>query len=163
MATGGVLGNGTKVGFSISSPVTFTRVGQLINVDEFLQLVPDDVDTTVHSTSNIRTSISGMIEPPEFTMTLLADFDQATTTSHETLRQYQGGSGYAATQGVVIWFGVEIPVNKAQSSFRRIEFQAYVKTYGPSLPIDDVQKVEITVRFSGTGIAWYNAGASVIT
>lgn len=161
MALLGVLGNGTKVGFSISSPVSWTRVGQLKNIDEFLALIPEDVDTSVYSTSNIRTSMPGMIEPPEFRCTCLADFDPTTMPSHETIRQYQGGSGYA-TQGTVIWWRIEVPVNRAQSSFRAWEFEGYVKDFNPSLPLDDAQTLEFSVRFSGTGIGVYPPGASAI-
>lgn len=162
MALQGVLGNGTKLAYSVSSPVSWTRVGQLQNIDEFLALIPEDVDTTVYSTSNIRTSMPGMIEPPEGRFTCLADFDPATSPSHETIRQYQSGSGYA-TQGAVIWWRIEAPVNRAQTLFRAWEFEAYIKDFTPSLPIDDAQKLEFSIRFSGTGIGVYPVGASQIT
>lgn len=162
MATGGVIGNGSKVGYSATSPVSWTKVAQVQNVDEFLTLIADDLDTTVYSTSNIMTSAPGMIPAPTFTFTLLADLDQATTASHETLRQYSTGSGHA-NAGTTIWWRIEVPVNRAQTSFRAFEFQAYVKEWSPSIPIKDNQTIKLSAKFAGTGVAVYNAAASQIT
>lgn len=161
MATLGVLGNGSKIGYSITSPVSYVRVAQLMNIDKFIELVANVVDTTVMGTSNIMTGMPGMIPIPTFEFTLLADFDQATTASHETLRQYQAGSGLS-TAGATIWFRIEVPVNRAQSSFRAWEFQGFVNGFSPSVPIGDKQSVKMVVVFSGN-LAVYNAGASIIS
>lgn len=148
MATGGVIGNGSKLGYSAASPVTFTRVGQIMNFDKFIDLVPADVDTTVHSSSNIMTSIAGMIAAPEFSFTCLADFDPATMPSHETLRQYQSGSGFSVA-GSSLYFRVEVPVVANQGFFRAWEFQAYVKSLVITVPISGVQKLQMALKFTG--------------
>lgn len=150
MATGGVLGNGTKVGFSTSSPVSWTRVGQLMNIDSFLSLVPADVDTTVYSTSNIMTSMPGMIDTPEMAFTVLSDWNPSTSAAQETLRQYQSGSGLS-TAGSTLYWRVEVPTDRGQTSslFRAWEFQAFVKDMTPNIPIGDKQTTQFTVRFAG--------------
>lgn len=160
MALQGVLGNGSKVGFSVSSPVSYTKIGQLMNIDKFLELVANIVDTTIMSTSNIMTGMPGMIPIPTFEFTLLADFDQATSPSHESLRQYSAGSGLS-NAGTVLWFRTEIPVNRAQTSFRAWEFQGFVNGYSPAVPIGDKQTVKVTVVFSGS-YSVYNAAASIL-
>jgi hypothetical protein len=163
MATGGVLGNGTKVGISSSgtSPITYTKVGQLMDIPTWLQLIAADVDTTVHGTSNIKTSMPGMIDPPDFGMMLLSDHDPSTSPTHETLRKAQQGSG-DVTAGNDIYFRVEIPVNRQQTLFRAWNFAAYVKEYTPSAPIDDKQTTQVTVRYSGSYSVDSGAGASLI-
>lgn len=150
MATGGVIGNGTKVGFSenSTSPVTYLNVGQLLNIDQFLQLVADDVDNTVMGTSNIMTSMPGMIPAPEFQFTLLSDHDPATSPRHETLRKYQSGSGDASA-GSNLLFRVEVPTNRAKTLFRGWQFTAYVKQYSANTPIGDKQTTQITAKFAG--------------
>lgn len=150
MATGGVLGNGTKVGFATTSPVTWTRVGQLMNIDSFMSLVPADVDTTVYGTSNIMTSMPGMIDPPEMQFTCLSDHNPSTSASLETLRQYQSGSGHA-NAGSTLYWRVEVPTDRGQTSslFRAWEFQAFVKDLANSVPIGDKQTTQFTLRFAG--------------
>lgn len=155
MATGGVLGNGTKVGFSATSPVSWTRVGQLMDISKFLQLVANLVDTTVHSTSNIMTTMPGMIPAPDTELMLLADHDAATSPSHESLRAYQ-------VAGTTIYWRFEVPVNRAQTSFRAWEFQGFVKEYSLDTKIADKQTTKVTITFAG-GYSVYPAGASAIT
>jgi hypothetical protein len=162
MALLGVIANGTKVAYSASSPVSWTRIGQLRNIPTFISLVADDLDTTVHSTSSIMTSAPGMIPPPEVQMELLADLDPVTSPAHETMRQYSVG-GQHANSGATIWLRIEVPSNRAQSAFRAWEFQCYVKDFTiPSLNPPELTLFNVTVKFSGN-LAVYNPGASQIT
>lgn len=155
MATGGVLGNGTKVGFSAASPVSWTRIGQVMDVTKFIQLISNLVDTTVYSTSNIMTTMPGMIPPPDVEFMLLADHDAATSPSHESLRAYQ-------LAGTTVYFRFEVPVNRAQSSFRAWEFQAFVKEYSLDVKIADKQTTKVTITFAG-GYSVYPAAASAMS
>lgn len=156
MATGGNIGNGTKVAYSSSSPVSWIAVAQLLDIPQFLTLVSNDVDTTVHSTSRLMTSMPGMIPVPEVQLELLADLDQSTTASHETLRTLQSA-------GTTIWWRVEIPTNRTQTTFRAFEFQAYVKEWTPdATKIAEAQKLKVVLRYAGN-LAVYNAAASAIT
>lgn len=161
MALQGVLGNGTKIAFSATSPVTWTRIGQLMNIDKFPALTAAIIDTTVMGTSNQMTGMTGMIPIPSFEFTLLADLDQATSPAHETIRQYGAGS-VSSQAGTVIWFRIEAPVNRGQTSFRAFEFQGIVNGWDLSLPIADKQTLKITVVLASS-VQPYNAGASQIT
>ena len=156
MALGGVLGNGSKIAYSSSSPVSWTRVAQLANIDKFISLVANLVDTTVYSTSRIMTQMAGMIPAPTVEMTLEADLDPSTCASQEALRSLQDS-------GATIWWRIEVPVNRAQSSFRAWEFRGFVQNWSPELPIADRQMIKVTIVFDGDGVAVYNPGASQIT
>jgi len=149
MALLGVLGNGCKIAFSSSSPVSWTRVPQLMSIDSFLSLVPADVDVTVYGTSNLMQSMPGMIDPPEMQFTCLADHNPATAPALDSLRQYQSGSGHA-NAGATIYWRVEVPTDRGQTSslFRAWEFRGFVKDLTNSVPIGDKQTTQYTVRFS---------------
>lgn len=156
MAQGGVIGNNTKVGFSLTSPTSYTKIGQLMDLPKFISLVANLVDTTVHSPSRVMTSISGMIPTPEVQIKILADFDQATGTTLETLRGFQS----AGTTN--IWFRVEVPVSMAASpNFRAWEFQGSIREFTPTITIAGVQTVACTITYGGNLAVW-NAGASVL-
>jgi len=161
MALQGVLGNGSKFGYSITSPVSFVRVGQVMNYDKLLELVANVVDTTVHSTSNIMTGIPAMIPIPSFEFTVLADLDTATSPSHETLRQYSAGSGLS-TAGTSLYFRFEAPTTNAQTVFRAVEFRGFVNGYTLQTPIGDKQTIKFTLIFSG-GYSVYPPAASAMS
>lgn len=149
MAQGGVLGNGVRVGFSRTSPVSFTRVPQVIDV-EFPSEVPDKVDKTTHGTSKYKKNFPGMIEVGDLVIRCLADFDQVTGTVQEEMYDIQND------QEEVYW-RVEIPANRAQSRIRPFELYGYIADIRPGLPIEDKQTVEFVIVHSGEGITRYNA------
>lgn len=155
MAQGGVIGNGTKVGYSATSPTSYTKIGQLMDLPKFISLVRNLVDTTVHSTSFAMTSIPGMAPTPEVQLKVLADFDQATGPTLEALRGFQN----ASTTG--IWWRIEVPVQGAQTTFRAWEFQGAVREFTPTIQIAATQTVMVTITYGG-GLTVYNAAASVL-
>ena len=155
MATGGVLGNGCKVGFSANSPVSWTAVGQVLNV-ELPTLEADDVDITVHGTSRFKRSMAGMIEVSELTLELLADTDPATSAAHHTLWVYN-------QSGTTIWWRVEVPTDRNQSEYTPFEFQGLVKSWQLAAPIDDRQSLTVVVKFDGTSYSKYDPGSSAIS
>jgi hypothetical protein len=149
MATGGVLGNGVRVGYSAASPVSFTRVPQLLDVT-FPTFVYDEVDSTVHGTSKLKRSMPGMITVSEMTMTFLSDLDETTTASQQAL--------FALNQaGTSLWWRVEVPVNREQSKCVAFEFQGFVKSWEPSTPIEDRQTLQVVVKFDGDSFTKYAA------
>jgi hypothetical protein len=156
MAIGGVLGNGSKVGYSATSPVTFVRVAQLRDIPQFISLISNVVDTTVHSSSRLMTSMPGMIPAPEIGLDLLSDINPATTASHETLRTYQ-------ESGLTIFWAIEVPSDRTQSAFRRWEFQAYVKEWTLSTKIAEPQSTKVTLVYAGGLWVPAGVGASIIT
>jgi len=155
MAQGGMLGSGVKVGYSASSPVSWTSVGQILEAD-VPGLEPDEVETTVHGTSNFRRFMRGLIDISELRLVLLSDLDQATAVDQDALFDYQAA-------GTTLWWRVEIPVDRTRSAYTALEFQGWVKNWLPRAPIDDRQELEVSIRFDGTSFAKYAAGASAIS
>lgn len=161
MPLGGVIGNGSRVGYSVTSPPSYTRVGQLKDIKKFLALVANDVDTTVMgATNNIMTVAPGMIPSPTFSFTLMADLDPATSPTHEFLRNYHAASGQS-TAGTAIYFGIEVVVNRAQSIFRKWEFFGYVAGFSPSVSVSGLTTIDIDVKFQ-SGYSVYPPGAATI-
>lgn len=154
MATGGVLGNGCKVGFSASSPMSWTKVTQLVDI-EFPSLVADDVDVTVHSTSRFKRSMPGMIEVSDMTLNLVADVDPDTSASHNSLWTYR-------TNGTTIWWRIEVPADRTQSEYAAFEFQGAVKEMSLGTPIEDKQTWNVVVSFDGDSFTKYSPMASAL-
>lgn len=155
MATGGVLGNGVKVGYSANSPVSWTSVAQVLEVD-FPELTPDKVDTTVHGSSKWKRSMAGMIEVSDMTLTLLADTDPSTTPGHDALWDYNQSQ-------TTVWWRVEVPSNRTQSAYTAFEFQGMVAGIKLATPIDDKQTLTVVIRFDGSSLTKYDPAASAIS
>lgn len=155
MAADGVLGNGSKVGYSDTSPVSWTRVAQLIDFDP-----PDfqrnQVDTTVHSTSGYERSMPGMIKVADMKVVLLFDPDESTTPSHQALWD-------KLVAGTTVWWRFELPCNEGQTSFKAVEFEGWVRSFKPKAPIKDRQTAEVNIAFDGDSYTVYAAGASAIS
>lgn len=149
MATGGILGNGTKVGYSANSPVTFTAVANVLEV-EFPSQTPDKIDKTVHSTSKFKKNMPGMVEVGDLVVRCLGDMDEATSPSHEALWDMADAQSEQ-------WFRVEIPTNRAQTRWRPFEIYGYVADVRPGVPIEDKQTIEFVIVSSDFGITRYNS------
>jgi hypothetical protein len=153
MATGGVLGFGTKVAYSDTSPVSWTAVPQVKDI-KFPGLTPDEVETTVHGTLPFKRFMSGLIDVSEMVLTL--ETDLASNSVHRYLRQLQ-------LAGTTVWWRIEVPENRAKTSWVAFEFQGWVKNWVPSTPLADVQTLEVSIRFDGTDFVMYAPGASQIS
>lgn len=155
MATGGVDGNGVKVAYSLTSPISWVTVPQLLD-ESIPTFSSDEIDTTVHSTSKYKRSIPGMITVGDFTFKVLADLDEVTTPSHNALAQLN-------VDGTTVWWRVEIPTNREKTRFKAWEFQGYIKEFKPSAAIGAREEIDVTVKFDGTSFTRYAAGASAIS
>ena len=155
MAQGGMVGNGVKIAYSASSPVSWTSVGQILNA-EVPQLVRDKIDRTVHSAFGYKRSLPGMIDVSDLTLTLLADLDATTGATQRALLNY-------LKAGTTIWWRIEIPVDRSQSEYAALEFQGFVMSWQPSAPIDGRQEVACTIAFDDTAVTLYAEGASAIS
>jgi len=155
MAQSGMLGSGVKVGYSAASPVSWIGLGQILEAD-IPGLEPDEVETTIHGTSNFRRFIRGLIDVTELRLVLLADLDEGTGVDQDALFALQA-------VGTTVWWRVEIPVDRARTEYTALEFQGWVKNWLPRAPMDDRQELEVTVRFDGTSFSKYAAGASAIS
>src|SRR4051812_16162324 len=96
MATGGVLGNGTKVGYATGSPQSWVKIPQVLEVS-IPSETPDKIDKTVHGTTKYKANFPGMVEVGDMTVTCLADPDEVTSPTYETLQ------ALAAAQTEVYW------------------------------------------------------------
>lgn len=149
MATGGVLGCGVRVGFSSTSPVSFTSLPDIIDV-VFPTEEPDKIDKTTHGSSKYKKNFPGMIEVGDMEVVMLGDLDQATSPEIETLWQH-------AQDQTELWWRLEVPTNRARTRFRPFEFYGYPAMVEPATPIDDKQTIKFKIVHSGEGIARYNA------
>ena len=157
MAQGGVPGKGVRVAYSASSPITWTRVRQVLDVS-----VPRDVserwDITTHDTASRRkTYMPGNIETEDPVITTLSDWDPSTGTEQEAMRRAQ-------KDGTVWWWRFELPTNRERTLFRGLEFQASIKDFAPAAPIGGAQTTAWTLIFEGDDIGVdLAAGASEIS
>lgn len=154
MATGGVLGNGVRVGFSATSPVSYTSLPNVIDV-KFPTETADKIEKTTHGSSKYKKNFPGMVEVGDMEVILLGDLDQATSPEIETVWQY------AQAQTELYW-RIEIPVNRAKTRFRPFELYGYPTDPSPEAPIQDKQVYKFKVVHSGEGINRYNATNSPV-
>lgn len=157
MAQGGILGNGCKVAYSATSPVTWVGVDNVIDIT-FPTYVADDINIDTHSvTNNLHKIMPGMISVGAPGFTVLSDMDPSTSPDQAQLRSWN-------RSGTSVWFRIEVPVNRAKTSFFGIEFEASVKSVEPATPIADKQTTRYNLSFDGDDI--YDdvaAGASEIS
>jgi hypothetical protein len=156
MATGGYINNGTKIAYSATSPVSWQRIGQVAEAP-VVGITREKVDNTVHGSSIYMRSMPGMAEITDMDMTLIADLNQSTSAAQDALRTY-------LIAGTTIWFRIEVPVDRTQTSFRAFEFQAYVQKWEVnSANPADRQEIQTTIVFDADSFTVYNAGASAIS
>ncbi len=154
MAADGLLGK-VRVGFSIGSPMSWTEITQLIDV-EGPGMEADDVNNDVHNTStfpNFHRSMPGMVAVAPMAVTVVSDFDEDTNVEQNTLWGLH-------QQGTTVWWRKEISVDRTASEYTPFEFQGYVASIEPGTPKDDRQTTVITVRFDGTALGRGVAAAS---
>jgi hypothetical protein len=155
MAQGGMVGNGVKIAYAASSPVTWTSIGQILSV-EIPQLTADKIDRTVSSTNDYKRSMPGMVEVSDLTFELLQDLDETTGAAQRALLGF-------LKAGTTIYWRVEVPADRNQSEFVALEFQGFVGSWQPSAPVDDKQVLNVSVIFDDADVTIYNAAASSIT
>lgn len=153
MAQGGLIGNGKKVAFSLSSPISWIKIDQLLDFD-FPSMTADKIETTVSSTGKLKRYIPGLIEVGDLSLTVLTDLDPVTS------KQSQLWDLRAA--GTTVWWRIEIPEERDLSSFVGFELQGYVSDYTISAPTAERIETTITIVFDGTSITKGNPGPSVI-
>jgi hypothetical protein len=156
MARGGVLGNGCKVAYSLSSPITWVEIEEVTDV-VFPTWQADKVANNVHSATNkLKRNMPGLIEVGDPSFTVLSDFDPSTAPDQAKLIDLN-------KTGENVWWRFEVPVNRQKTLFRGVEFQAGVLNFSPATPIDDRQTTQYTLTFDGEDVAWdLAAGASEI-
>jgi len=155
MAQGGLIGNGVKIAYAASSPVTWTGIGQIINA-EIPQMVRDKIDRTVHGTSAYKRSLPGMIDVSDLSLEILQDLHATSGATQRQLLTY-------LKAGTTIYWRIEIPETRSQSAYVAMEFQGYVMSWQPSAPQGDKQVLTVTIAFDDSDVTLYASGASAIS
>jgi hypothetical protein len=156
MAKGGVLGNGFKVAYSLTSPVSWVEMDDVLDMT-FPTWQAAKVEITTSSVTNkLRRYMAGLIEVGDPGFTVLADFNPVTSPNQSALRA-------ANKTGASLWWRFEVPTNRERTEFWGITFQAGVLNYNPDTPIDGRQTVHFDLSFDGEDIIEDpTAGASQI-
>jgi hypothetical protein len=151
--TGGQLGSGVEVGFSAASPVSFTKVAQVLDVTP-PQKTRDRVETTVHGATSERSYIPGLAEWSAMELVLLADL--GTTSSHITISDMEISQATA-------WWRVEIPMEStlATTNFFVYEFEGRVAKFAISTPIDSRKEIAVTVEVAGSMTVYENQASAI--
>ena len=142
--TGGVLANGCKVAFSATSPISWTKITQMLSAS--LDYDAAEVDVTTHGDRR-RKSIPGLPSAPRLTIRALADLDPSTTPWFDTLVD-------AEESAEDFFWRIEYPTKRDLSQFRGREFQGRVLKVNPIAgdPSDRLE-VEIVVTVT-TEMNW---------
>ena len=147
----GLLGNGVTVAYSLTSPVTWVPVVNLLDIT-VPKLVADRVEKTTHGTGGFHRFMGGLLDVQAAALTLLTHHGAA---SHiDIARQNRTKE--------TNWWRIEIPVDRdlATTQYRAIEFEGSVSEFSFETPIADVQKTMVAIQFEGTDFAVYPAAAS---
>ena len=149
----GLLGNGVKVGYSASSPVSFTTITNLLNVT-VPKLVADRVEKTTHGTGGFHRFLSGLLDVNPMSLELLTDHGAASHLGLSSLNRSKAS----------VWWRIEIPVSRDLSTtqYRAIEFEGSVSEFSFDTPIADVQKTMVTIQFEGTDFSIYAPANGVL-
>lgn len=153
----GLLGNGTRVGFSANSPMSYTTVESVLDAI-IPKIIADEIDKTVHSTGGFYRSFRGLKRVEKVTLMLLGDHKSSRTASHKALRILQ-------RDGDTVWFRIEVPLdrNLATTQFMAIIAQYYVLSYGPAAPIAGRQVTEVVLGFDGDDVEFQEPVASALS
>lgn len=153
---GGILGNGVKVAYSLTSPISWVSIGQILD-QELPGLQPDKIETTVHGLSNFKRKMRGLIDVGPLKLKLLQDLDPSTSADQKELYDLQSA-------GTTIWWRFEIPTERDKSKYRGLIFKGWVDEFIPSAPIAEKQVLNVGVQFDGDDLYWdAAAGASEIS
>jgi hypothetical protein len=96
----------------------------------------NDVDTTtMDSSSNYRTFVSGLLDPGEVTFSLVYD---PTNTTHTRLTRMMGER-----------LSTTFKVYAGSTSGNGQSFTGYVKGMSREIPMDDVITADVTIKVSG--------------
>ncbi len=150
--TGGVLGNGTRVAYSSTSPVSWVKLPQLADIDG-IELSSADVDVTVHSGGKFKRKMPGLIESKDVTLTLVADLDETITATHMALE------ALVLAQTTIYW-RVEVPTTRAQAKWKPFEWMGYVKSWSVTTTKENRQEIKCMIAFDDTTLGVYAATAS---
>lgn len=157
MATGGNISNGSKIGWSTASPMSWTKLGEVLNIGE-VKVTADKIDRTIHGTSPYKREMPGMLGVAPMTITLSADANPSTSAA-------QAGVYSLFTNRTTVWWRVEVPTTRAQTAgtFAAYEFQGFVSDVTHTLGAPgDPQDFTFEITFDSDSFVKYAPMASAL-
>lgn len=140
MATGGQLGSGVQVAYSLNnSPQTWIEITQIMDA-VIPQVERDRVESTVHGVTSLRTYIPGLGDVRDGELTLLANL--STGGVHLALQQLERSQD-------TIWVRFEVPdtSNLSTTNFFAVQLQARVSGWTLDTPIDGAKTIKVLLQF----------------
>ena len=147
-----ILGDGVKIGYCTTSPVSWTELVGLVDLPAPPGPVAEMLENTTHGTSGYKTYGAGLKDVPD-----------VTATFHFTGTAAQLAMISAQAAGTVLWFRFEVPATAAKTTFRAWEMQAVVIAAPVATPIADWQTLTLTLKYSGNFAFYPDAAATAIT
>jgi hypothetical protein len=129
-----VAGFGTKIGYSLTSGGALTDIAEVVSITPPKYEVTDIESTHMQSTNKWKTYQAGLKEGGETEVTI--HFDKVLyATLHGTLF------------GVDYFYGITF--NDGVSAGSVLKFPGYLKSVGPTVEIDGLTTVTLTIKVSG--------------
>lgn len=156
MAKGGVLGNGLKVGYSLTAipgPYANWVTFQSLDEIEVPKIIRNRIDSTVHNQGALERNMPGLGKVEDAVLTFLGDLDGSTSSDQQFMFTY-------LNNGTTIHWLFEIPVKRDQSLYVPVEYNGWVGDWAPGTPRKDKQTLVGKVVFDDTVYTVGQAGAS---
>jgi hypothetical protein len=155
MAQGGYIGNGIRVAYSVSSPLSYQKLEQVIDATP-PKLKADVIDTTRHSANRYKSNIPGMYDVSPVTIKMLRDADPATSPKQNALQALQNAS-------TTLYLRIEVPTNAQQTLFEAWEISGRFSDWGVTPPIMGRVELDVSFLFDGVDYIYFGTpSASVI-
>jgi len=154
MALGGLIGNGVKVGYSSSSPLSYRKLEQVLDATP-PKLTPDKVDTSRHGTSRFKSSIPGMLDVAPIAIKCLRDASTVTSPNVNAIQALVLSSSS-------LYLRIEVPAVADLSTFEAWELSGRFSNFSTSAPQMGRQEVDIEFMFDGIDYIYFAPTASVL-
>lgn len=140
MPSGGQIGSGVQIAYSLLSPHTWVEIPEIREVSSLPNIERDRVETTIHGVTSLRTYIPGLGDVSDLEFTVRANLDASSV--HSTLRTLERDQ-------TTVWIRVEVPVtsNLSTTTFVAYTMQARCSMWELEAPIDDLKVLNITFQF----------------
>ncbi len=154
MAQGGYIGNGIRVAYSLSSPLSYQKLEQVIDATP-PKLAADKIDTSRHSANRFKSNIPGMFDVTPVAIKMLRDADSSTSPKQNALRGLQDAQ-------TTVYLRVEVPSNPAQTLFEAWEISGRFSDWGVDAPLMGRVELNVQFLFDGVDYTYFAPAASVI-
>jgi len=152
MPTEGLLGDGVKIAYSETSPMSWVELPQLMDLPKPPSPTPDKLETTTHGTAGFHTYGTGLKDVPDIEAVFLFDPDKAITPSHVAMITHRDAK-------TILWFRIETPSNVGKTEFIAWDFQARVQAADIETPKDNWQLMNLSLVYAG-GYSFYDTPAA---